>query len=191
MDKPYYVVGIDPAFGGTGLALFKEGILTSVELFRKKGKQPFEDRSNWLAVNVRDWLRQEFIRSDRPSFTKVGPPLIMCEIPSYQATPSRSMGWKKGDLQKLTYLVGAIGYVCSDGFWAKIRPGENSSLVKTTSIADPIYRTVTPAGWKGQLSKEIVINRIKKRIPNVVENFNPKLDIWDAIGIGLWTLDEF
>tara|TARA_R100000656_G_C3917887_1_gene122223 strand:+ start:209 stop:754 length:546 start_codon:yes stop_codon:yes gene_type:complete len=181
MDKPYYVVGIDPAFGGTGLALFKEGILTSVALFKKKGKQPFEDRSNWLAVNVRDWLHQEFIRSDRPSFTKVGPPLIMCEIPSYQATPSRSMGWKKGDLQKLTYLVGVIGYACTCDFW----------YLNTSKHPDPVYRTVTPAGWKGQLSKEIVINRIKKRLPNVVERFNPKLDIWDAIGIGLWTLDEF
>jgi len=190
MDKPYYVVGIDPAFGGTGLALFQEGILTSVELFRKKGKQPFEDRANWLAVNVRDWLRGEFFRSDRPSFKKVGPPLIMCEIPSYQATPSRSMGWKKGDLQKLTYLVGVIGYACTHGFWARFRD-QGDGLVKTTSQPDPCYRTVTPAGWKGQLSKEIVIHRIKKRLPNVVEHFNPKLDIWDAIGIGLWTLDEF
>tara|TARA_R110002020_G_scaffold2230_3_gene10400 strand:+ start:12544 stop:13092 length:549 start_codon:yes stop_codon:yes gene_type:complete len=182
MDKPYYVVGIDPAFGGTGLALFKEGILTSVALFKKKGKQPFEDRANFIAANVREWLREELYKTDCPSFTKVGTPLIMCEIPSYQATPSRSMGWKKGDLQKLTYLVGVIGYACTYA-WHKHRYQDKTP--------EPCYRTVTPAGWKGQLSKEIVINRIKKRLPNVVENFNPKLDIWDAIGIGLWTLDEF
>ena len=179
MDKPYYVVGIDPAFGGTGLALFQEGILTSVELFRKTGKQPFEDRANLIASKVRDWLRGEFFRSDRPSFKKVGPPLIMCEIPSYQSTPSRSMGWKKGDLQKLTYLVGAIGYACA-----------------TLELCDdpqmfPVYETVTPAGWKGQLSKQIVINRIRKRIPNVDEKFSPKLDVWDAIGIGMWALHRF
>ena len=56
--KPYYVIGIDPAFGGTGLALFKEGTLKSVALFRKTGKIQFEDRANFIAANVREWLRK-------------------------------------------------------------------------------------------------------------------------------------
>ena len=72
-----------------------------------------------------------------------------------------------------------MGYACS------------STILGRDPIVIPYYATVTPAGWKGQLSKEIVIERIKKRIPNVVEQFDPYKDIWDAIGIGLWTLDSF
>ena len=33
--------------------------------------------------------------------------------------------------------------------------------------------------------------RINKRMPNVVEQFDPYNDIWDAIGIGLWTIGDF
>tara|TARA_R100000789_G_scaffold86061_2_gene82118 strand:- start:289 stop:552 length:264 start_codon:yes stop_codon:yes gene_type:complete len=87
------------------------------------------------------------------------------------------MGWKKGDLQKLTYLVGSMGQTCMDLAFGKDLNTE--------------FMTVTPAGWKGQLSKKIVIDRIRKRIPDVDKDFQPKLDIWDAIGIGLWALGKF
>jgi len=175
----YYTIGIDPGFGGTGVALFREMHLNSVVWKRKIGKKPFEIRAHILATDIAGWLKGEVEKDDAPRVGLVGPPTIVCEIPAYQSTPSRSMGWKKGDLQKLTYLVGAIGYAC-----ATLELCDDPQLF-------PVYETVTPAGWKGQLSKQIVINRIRKRIPNVDEKFSPKLDIWDAIGIGMWALHRF
>jgi hypothetical protein len=174
----YYTIGIDPGFGGTGLALFRGNHLYSVVWLRKVGKRPFEERAHLLAINIRDWLEHEMQQEEAPQVGIVGRPLIVCEIPGYQNTPSRSMGWKKGDLQKLTYLVGAIGQAC-----ATLELCDDPPLF-------PVYSTVTPAGWKGQLSKEIVINRIRKRMPDVDEKFSPKLDVWDAIGIGLWAMYE-
>ena len=176
---PHYVFGIDPAFGGTGIALFQNKVLTNVLLLKQIGKKRFETRAHLLSLEVAEWIRKQVTSSDNPSIEDVGAPLIMCEIPAYQGTPSRSMGWKKGDLQKLTYLVGAMGYACSS-----VILGHNPTVI-------PYYATVTPAGWKGQLSKELVIERIKKRIPNVVKEFDPYKDIWDAIGIGLWAIGDF
>ena len=176
---PHYVIGIDPAFGGTGIALFQNKVLTNVLLLKQTGKKRFESRAHILSLEVAEWIRQQVTEPNNPSIEDVGAPLIMCEIPAYQGTPSRSMGWKKGDLQKLTYLVGSIGYACS------------STVLKNDPMVIPHYGTVTPAGWKGQLSKEIVIQRIKKRMPNVVEQFDPYKDIWDAIGIGLWAVGDF
>jgi hypothetical protein len=176
---PHYVFGIDPAFGGTGIALFQNKVLTNVLLLKQTGKKRFENRAHLLSLEVAEWIREQIVNPNNPSIEKIGPPLIMCEIPAYQGTPSRSMGWKKGDLQKLTYLVGSMGYACS------------SMILRKNPITIPYYATVTPAGWKGQLSKEIVIQRIKKRIPDVVEQFDPYKDIWDAIGIGLWAIGDF
>tara|TARA_R110000765_G_scaffold203789_2_gene308862 strand:- start:45 stop:608 length:564 start_codon:yes stop_codon:yes gene_type:complete len=178
---PHYVFGIDPAFGGTGIALFQDKVLTNVLFLKRTGKKRFENRAHSLSLDVAEWIRVQVTNPDNPSVEEVGPPLVMCEIPAYQSSPSRSMGWKKGDLQKLTYLVGSMGYACSSTI---LSSGDNPYII-------PYYATVTPAGWKGQLSKEIVIQRIKKRIPNVVEQFNPYKDIWDAIGIGMWTIGNF
>jgi len=173
----YYVVGIDPAFGGTGIALFQNEELTNVTRLRKTGKQSFEKRAHDLAYRTANWIYDIVTDPKNPRVGIVSPPVVICEIPAYQGTPSRSMGWKKGDLQKLTYLVGAMGQTCTD--------------LKFGGDGNTEFMTVTPAGWKGQLSKEIVINRIRKRMTDVDKKFEPKLDIWDAIGIGLWALDKF
>jgi hypothetical protein len=45
--------------------------------------------------------------------------------------------------------------------------------------------------WKGQMSKDLVIRRIIKKFPDIVEKLNPKADAWDAIGVGLFAQDQF
>lgn len=69
-----------------------------------------------------------------------------------------------GDIFKLMYLCGAIGELCR--------------------IYDVLITLYLPSEWKGQLSKSIVEDRIKLRIPSVVE-LQPVSHSWDAIGIGL------
>lgn len=39
--------------------------------------------------------------------------------------------------------------------------------------------------WKGQLEKPIVIQRIRRRLPDIDQRLAPKADSWDAIGISL------
>lgn len=41
--------------------------------------------------------------------------------------------------------------------------------------------------WKGQMSKEAVINRISRLLPGI----NPHSHDWDAIGIGLYVKGDF
>ena len=173
-----YVVGIDPGFGGTGLALFKNKTLQNVLWIRDIRKKSFVERAHSLASDIDSWVFKE-INKIKGSNDFTERPAIVCEIPAYQNTPSRSMGWKKGDLQKLTYFVGAIGYACS------------TSCYNDKLHTYPEFITVSPAGWKGQLSKQIVIDRIKRKYSDVEKRFQPKLDIWDAIGIGLWAIEEF
>ena len=173
-----YIVGIDPGFGGTGLALFKDKSLRNVLWIRDIRKKTFTERAHDLASNIDSWIFGE-INKIRKDSDCIEQPAIVCEIPAYQHTPSRSMGWKKGDLQKLTYLVGAIGYACS------------TSCYNKHEAIFPEFVTVSPSGWKGQLSKQIVIDRIKRKNSDVEKRFQPKLDVWDAIGIGLWAIEEF
>lgn len=180
-----FVVGIDPGFGGTGIALFEDASLQNVLWLKNVGRKSFVRRGHELARDIDHWIYTEInkIGGTNSDYTdNIG---IVCEIPAYQNTPSRSMGWKKGDLQKLTYLVGAIGYVCAT------RGYESSPKTSHSSLTYPEFITVSPAGWKGQLSKQIVIDRIRKKMNNVDELFKPKLDVWDAIGIGLWAVEEF
>lgn len=53
----------------------------------------------------------------------------------------------------------------------------------------PCVQLVPVHEWKGQLSKVIVIERIKKHIDkSCLDKIQPKKDAWDAIGIGLHVL---
>jgi hypothetical protein len=94
--------------------------------------------------------------------------IIVCEFPEFQEGSARSMGWRKGDLQKLTFLVGYIA-----GFHRH-----------------HTFVPVKPSTWKGQLPKSIVADRITTRLGQEwVEASGVKTHAWDAVGIGLWFRD--
>lgn len=95
---------------------------------------------------------------------------IVCEFTEYHQAAHRVMAWKTGDLQKLTFLSGVI--------FAVTRP-------------NPFLPVVT-SGWKGQLSKRLVEDRIRKRLgQQTCERLGIKTHAWDATGIGLWALGRF
>ena len=56
---PHYVFGIDPAFGGTGIALFQNKVLTNVLLLKQTGKKRFENRAHLLSLEVAEWIREQ------------------------------------------------------------------------------------------------------------------------------------
>ena len=110
-----FVVGIDPGFGGTGVALFEFRELKSVLWLKNVKKQSFIKRGHQLARDIDDWIHTEINKIEGDPPLSYGDDIsIVCEIPAYQNTPSRSMGWKKGDLQKLTWWVLADLHVLHD-----------------------------------------------------------------------------
>jgi len=95
--------------------------------------------------------------------------LVVCEFPQYQESAGRSMGWRTGDLQRLTFLTGV--------FAARLHPAE--------------FYPVVPSQWKGQLPKSIVEDRIRTRLGAAVcRRLKIRTHAWDAVGIGLWALDQ-
>jgi Holliday junction resolvasome RuvABC endonuclease subunit len=98
--------------------------------------------------------------------SEYAPETVFIEYPEFM--PDSVKGYTaaaKGDLLKLTFLVGALAQALQAA-------GYRVVLV-------PVHV------WKGQLSKKIVEARIKREIPEVVK-LNPKSHSWDSIGIGLY-----
>ena len=89
--------------------------------------------------------------------------LIVLECPEYWKVAGHAAR-ESGSIFKLTFLCGMI-----------------SSLDNVT--------IVTPSGWKGQMSKDVVNNRLRAVYPNVnIAKTNH--NVVDAIGIGRWYIDK-
>jgi len=180
------LLAIDPGLNGTGWAFWGPRTLskkyvpppTTVGVMRKR-HDTFVATANWLA----DELLFDVVRGNRKDVCSVhlsracgcspAPPLVVtCEFPEYQTGASRSMGWMRGDLQKLTYLVGVLG--------------------RMTYAAGAVFEPVPVSQWKGQLPKDVVTDRIINKLGNAAcERLGIKTHAWDATGIGLWRLGEF
>jgi len=92
--------------------------------------------------------------------------LTICEQPKFLA--SRSVTATTGGLVKMAHLSGLLSSVL------------------------PNFNYVDINAWKGNLSKEIVIERIKhyyRHTPRVFAEWQD--DAWDAVGIGLHHFGEF
>lgn len=72
---------------------------------------------------------------------------------------------------------------------------ESGSVFKLTFLCGMIasldnVKTVTPSGWKGQQSKDVVNNRLRETYKDV-EIAKLNHNIVDAIGIGRWYIDKY
>jgi hypothetical protein len=89
---------------------------------------------------------------------------VYCEMPAFFESHGGMAAATKGDLIKLTYLVGVYAGIC------------HIHRVRFTPV--PVVE------WKGQLPKEIVKKRILKKLGrHACQGYHG--DIWDAVGIGL------
>jgi hypothetical protein len=165
------ILSIDPGLSGTGWAYWRKdqehdsdapyeaGVLM---VPNNKRLEDFVTRSKHLAdklYNIADRLYD--IRDS-------GSDIVICEFPNYQDSGSRSMGWRSGDLQRLTFLTGVIAQ----------------------RFDDCEFVPVEPFKWKGQLPKHVVEDRIRKRLGGkTCRTLGVKSHAWDAIGIGLWYRD--
>ena len=102
---------------------------------------------------------------------------MVAEFTEYHAAAMSNMGWRTGDLQRLTFLCGAIA--------GRMYPRK--------------FLPITTSGWKGQLPKDIAAKRVEKilgagrcrklGLPEIKRRADTHA--WDAVGIGLWALDRF
>jgi hypothetical protein len=159
------LLSLDPGLGGTGWAYweipFKQPAKVGVIKVTRKGE--WYDRAQAVADEVERLLK---------SSTKV-----VSEFTEFHGAANKSMGWKTGDLQRLTFLCGVIA--------GRIHPHP--------------FLPVTTSGWKGQLPKQVAAERCKQIIGLNICNklglpeIKSKSDThaWDAVGIGLWALGRF
>lgn len=162
LEPSVSLLAVDPGINGTGWALWDRtdhAAPTRVGILRKKHDH-YHDAAYWIAVQLRLVIAHR----------EVGNSIVVtCEMPEYQTGAARSMGWMRGDLQKLTFLVGAIGYMAREEV-CKFEP-------------------VPVSQWKGQLPKDVVTDRIIRIVgAKKCEALGIKTHAWDATGIGLWRL---
>lgn len=90
---------------------------------------------------------------------------VYCELPAFFESAKGMAAAGRGDIVKLSYLVGLYAGICHS---RKVHFG-----------------TVPVNDWKGQLPKSVIKKRILKRF-GVAACAYFKGDIWDAVGIGLY-----
>jgi len=143
---------IDPGLNGTGYAVYtpKWHLLFSGNI-NISGQYPWEIRGQRIEKRIIEMVaRQEITHA-------------YIEFPSYFGSASGQMVAARGDLVKLTWLVGLLYGVFKSG----------------QAMLLPVRE------WKGQLPKEVVIKRIKQILPQEVwKKF--KTHTWDAVGMALY-----
>jgi hypothetical protein len=158
------LISVDPGLTGTGVVYWTSGVPIKVKVLISPRKEPDEFEGD-MTIYRSGWIAQH-IREDSPFV--VGPATtLVIEMPEFQAGATRIMGWKTGDLQKLTLLVGVIS-------------GRLHRMVRDV-------RLVFPSQWKGQLPKDVVERRLTEHfgVPKV-RALGVKTHAWDALGIGLF-----
>lgn len=152
------LLAIDPGLAGTGWALWIEPAVEDAP--NKVGViPPFGPRLDLAERCEHIVMALPYMAHDS---------IVVCEFPEFQGDTGRMMGWRKGDLQKLTFLVGYIAGRLEQHRFVGVRP----------SI------------WKGQLPKSVVEDRITERLGKAwVTASGVKTHAWDAVGIGLWFKD--
>jgi len=149
----------DPGIGGTGWAYWLEisrtGDRNATLPFLSGAKSPRKGRTGFdAAEDMWSWFDGvvDVLRPDT----------VVMEFPELWSSSGVSQGSAaKGDLFKLTYLIGGFGRIVSK------RTG--SSLI-----------LISPADWKGQLPKKVIDARIKLSLGEKYKNHES-----DAVGIGL------
>lgn len=161
----YRVMVIDPGVGGTGIATWEHDKWKDSECHNPLYAHcSYGDSPSWLskaasiATHVRNIVANEDIVS------------IHCEFPQFFDSSGGHMVAARGDLQKLTFIVGVFSEIA----W---------------SHRIPFYPHEV-GEWKGQMSKKAVIQSIKRRLP-LIDDINPESHAWDAIGIGLHAQGKF
>jgi hypothetical protein len=160
------LLSVDPSLKSCGWALWNDETLTRVGII-SGGKGEWWERAQHVATELRKLvLTWDNNKAD-----------VVAEFTEFHGAANKMMGWKTGDLQKLTFLSGCIA--------GRMYPRK--------------FTPVTTSGWKGQLPKDVAARRVEKILGKkavVAVGLPPitrkqGMDAWDAVGIGLWYQGRF
>jgi hypothetical protein len=155
VPRPKLTLFLDPGLGGTGWAIFLPPESTPVAsgVIRGKSSSVWDSKVSEICVEVQALIVSRSVKQ------------VVIEFPSLWASATSMASGTKGDLFKLTYLIGGI----AEG-------------VRQTCMCKPTL--ISPQSWKGQLPKDVVIGRIRQILPAYPLRDHEA----DAIGMGLTTL---
>ena len=154
---------IDPGVTGTGYA-------TWVEIGGQRATRPIDCGCVKGIKKNENWQDRAYyvVGALTKVFDEYGTRVVVVEWPELWTGSSRSQtAAERGDIIKLAHLCGEIDYCCRES-------GFKCVLVR-------------PSEWKGQLGKQAVINRIKRRL----NNWSPTSHDADAVAMGLVAMGVF
>jgi Holliday junction resolvasome RuvABC endonuclease subunit len=152
---PYCFITLDTGYDGTGYAVFNSKRMTQNGAPCSTGVLELRGKRK-MEITIQAYALtaqlKVLIDAYRPNH-------LIIEYPQLWAGNAVSMASaSRGDLFSLSYLA---------GMFASLMPPENVVLI-------------FPRDWKGQLSKDNVIKRLKKRWPRITYRNHQA----DAVGIG-------
>lgn len=163
--KTNWIMAVDPGLQGTGVAIFRPEKFGTMPTMVDILKAP-KDGDWWTRCHALSKAIANLVPN--PYGTTV-----VCEMTQYMQAAHRQMSWKTGDMQRLTFLIGCLFATLQADGYTEFLPVETS-------------------GWKGQLPKKIVEDRIKRKLgAKACRNLGLKSHEYDAVGIGLWAMGEF
>jgi hypothetical protein len=152
-----YLYTIDPGLSGTGWVEW-----TPRGKIRRAGvlQEKLEDANRW-------WVRGGLMAAKLINILLPLPHSnVVIEFPMYMESVS-GLAASKGSTLKLAFLIGCYA----------------EALRKRKCVV----QLITPMDWKGQLPKDVVINRVHRFYPkDECEEIGIKSHAYDAVGIGLW-----
>jgi len=128
----------------------------------------------WTTPRDLDWSARCVVQAQRLDELLQRMPIskVVCELPQHFEGARGQAAEGRGDIIKLTYMVGGYGIVCG---------------MRGISFEHAPVMT-----WKGQLSKESVEKRVRRIIgEDHFERLRIRRDVIDACGIGLWARGLF
>lgn len=156
------VLFVDPGIIGSGCAFWDEVVRAGItkpasEPQITEGHNPKDSKLSWdIRADVLCAWFNGVIHTLEPQIVVIEFPELWSSSPVSQASAGR------GDLFKLAYLVGAFG-----------------EIVRHQTGTGPVL--ISPAKWKGQLTKKAVHARIERALGDVKYPEH----IADAVGMGL------
>ena len=163
-DSKYYAISVDPGVKGTGIAMWEHPVLEGDMPKDVFNIMPSGPNTSWLGVAHQ--MVQDLVKI----FEEFKIVRVDCEFPQFFDSAGGHATAARGDLQKLTFLVGNYAAVA----W-------NYKVAFYPWLVND---------WKGQMPKIAVEKAIKRRLKGI-EDLGVESHMWDAIGIGLHAHGNF
>lgn len=159
---PRRLLSIDPGLSGTGVVYWHVGVPKRAGVIHPRRYESVNDELAERALSIADQVLDFPYKWEQL--------VVVIEFPEYQEGLKGRTARSKGDLDKLSFLVGVIV----------------GQFPRGTRIALPHVRD-----WKGQLPKDVVQRRMLKHYGKWhIDRLGVKSHAWDALGIGHWALQQ-